>query len=536
MTIRKQYPPRSYETFPDDNDDSITQSPTSYQRGGDADKSRSAAAEAQRLGSQGSWADNFAGGTPATNRTPTASAVDGDEVRDLRYPPHLSSDGDPSDPPPVYTPSASTQVGSQSPAAPASPVAARPNLSPVPEPVSASATASCPSNPQSSPCPFRDNDEEEGPSSMSETVPHDHHSRHHDHHHYHHHHDHHQHEEDADSDSLPVFLQQHPRHKRTWCRTPGKARGCGGRGRGMRHCSRDKGRARRLKRTIFFLLALLACLWLLIPGFCRSLKNVLMFLLAQDGRYQLPSFGPHPSQAPWPPPKREHREHETFRSISGTYQLYDLLDLSTTAGSITVTVEVQPGDKPAVLRLSTTAGSVNVKMISGGGFFTKPTIPDAAKSRTLVTEISTGAGSVSGNVVHGNGGSTSIATNAGSISLTIYAVGVSEMDPQSNISTISNQGSQHIKVVPSLGSTEAIRAIEAVHTVRGSGSMNIAYPPQWEGMVHLSTYGMGSIGASGNGLVVRKESSRELYGYRGATQGRKVEISELGNGSVKFSC
>ncbi|KIW35057.1 uncharacterized protein PV07_01781 [Cladophialophora immunda] len=521
MTIRKQYPSRNYETFHDDADDSITQSPTSYQRGGDADKSRSAAAEAQRLGSQGSWADNFAGGTPATNQTPAASTVDGDEVRDIRYP-HLSSDGDPSDPPPVYTPSASTQVGSQSPAAPASPVAARSNLSSIPEPVSAPAATSSSSIPQSSPCTSRDNDEEEGSSSSSGSVQHNHHSQHH-------HHDHHQHEEDADSDGLPVFLQQHPRRNRLWFRAAVRGRGCrGGRRQAIRQCDRHKHRARRFKRICFVVLALVACLWLLIPGLCRSLKN--------DGRYQLPNFGPRPSQAPWPPPKREHREHETFHSITGTYQLYDLLDLSTTAGSITITVDVQPGDKPAVLRLSSSAGSVNVKMTSGGGFFTKPTIPDTAKTRTLVTEISTNAGSVSGNLVHGNGGSTTISTNAGSISVTIFAVGVSEMDPQSNISTTSNSGSQHIKVVPTLDSTEAIRAIEAVHTVRGSGSMNVAYPPQWEGMVHLSSRGHGSIGASGTGLVVRKESSRELYGYRGATQGRTVEISEMGHGSVRFSC
>ncbi|EXJ54997.1 uncharacterized protein A1O5_12736 [Cladophialophora psammophila CBS 110553] len=467
MTIRKQYPSRNYETFPDDNDDSNTQSPTSYQRGGDADKSRSAAAEAQRLGSQGSWADNFAGGTPATNRTPTASTVDGDEVRDLRYPPHLSSDGDPSDPPPVYTPSASTQVGSQSPAAPASPVAARPNLSPVPEPTMMKRRVHrlCPKL-----------------SRMIITL-----------------------DTITIISTTTIMIITSTKRMQTQIASPCSCNSI--------HATREHG-----------------------VGHLEKREAAVVAAAAADGRYQLPSFGSRPSQTPWPPPKREHREHETFRSISGTYQLYDLLDLSTTAGSVAVTVEVQPGDKPAVLRLSTTAGSVNVKMISGGGFFTKPTIPDAAKSRTLMTEISTGAGSISGNVVHGNGGSTSVSTNAGSISLTIFAVGVSEMDPQSNISTISNQGSQHIKVVPSLGSTEAIRAIEAVHTVRGSGSMNIAYPPQWEGMVHLSTYGMGSIGASGNGLVVRKESSHEVYGYRGATQGRKVEISELGNGSLKFSC
>ncbi|OAP59205.1 hypothetical protein AYL99_06503 [Fonsecaea erecta] len=478
MTIRKQYPARSYDTFHDDRDDSVTQSPTSYRRGGDDDKSRSAAAEAQRLGSQGSWADNFAGGTPATNPTPAASTVDGDEVRDIRYP-HISSDGDPSDPPPVYTPSASTQVGAQSPAAPASPVAARSNLSPVPELRGAHRP-----RPTLSAIPI----------TPDTTI----------------------------IITTTTMILTSTMKMRTQTQTDFRS-SCNSLRGGIVYGSEppveglvERGAAAGAGRRYDSVIA----------------TNIEL----ADGRYQLPSFGQRPSHAPWPPPEREHREHETFRSISGTYQLYDLLDLSTTAGSITVTVDVQPGDKPAVLRLSTSAGSVNVKMVSGGGFFSKPTVSDAAKSRTLVTEISTYAGSVSGSLVHGNGGSTSISTNAGSISVTIFAVGVSELDPQSNISTISNSGGQHIKVVPALSSTEAIRAIEAAHTIRGSGSMNIAYPPQWEGMVHVSTHGHGSIDAHGAGLVVRKESSRELYGYRGEKEGKKVEISEIGSGSVKFTC
>jgi hypothetical protein len=256
----------------------------------------------------------------------------------------------------------------------------------------------------------------------------------------------------------------------------------------------------------------------------------------QDGRYDLPSFGKQPSQTPWPPEKREHREHETFRSISGTYQLYDLLDLSTTSGSISVTVEVQPGDKPAVLRLASTAGSINVRMTSGGGLFKKRLVSEAARSRVLQTEISVGAGSVSGNIVHGNGGSALISTNAGSINLDIYAVGVSEMDARSSLSTVSNHGSQNVRVYSDVTNTEPIRALQASHQVRGSGSMTIEYPTEWEGMVHLTSYGSGSIGASGRGLVVRKESSHELYGYKGPKEGTKVEISELGSGSVRFSC
>lgn len=267
----------------------------------------------------------------------------------------------------------------------------------------------------------------------------------------------------------------------------------------------------------------------------------LLTILVQDGRYQLPNFGPEPTkpsepQTPWPPDKREHREHETFRSISGTYKLYDLLDLSTTSGSITVTIEVQPGDKPAVLRLASTAGSVHVRMTSGGGLFKKRVVSDVARKRVLQTEISSSAGSVSGDIVHGNGGSSTISTNAGSISLDVYAVGVSDLDPASTLSTVSNQGSQHVKVFSDVASTEAVRAIDGSHTVRGSGSMHIQYPPAWEGMVHVTAYGSGSIRASGNGLVVRKESSHELYGYKGSKEGRKVQISELGSGSVEFTC
>ncbi|OAL26233.1 hypothetical protein AYO22_04411 [Fonsecaea multimorphosa] len=508
MTIRKQYPARNYETFHDDADDSVTQSPTSYRRGGDDDKTRSAAAEAQRLGSQGSWADNFAGGTPATNQTPAASTVDGDEVRDLRYQ-HFSSEGDPSDPPPVYTPSASTQVGSLSPAAaPASPVAARSNLSPaVPEPTMMKRGFHHPR-----------------PSLLGITVI---------------------------LDITTTMITTSTKKMQTQMAFPfscNSTRGGIGYGSGAvleeGEAAADAGRlydratVTNIEPADSSGYALSS--WPLLPAFIFLRRQVSVKLLicfsAQDGRYQLPNLGPRPSQAPWPPPEREHREHETSRSISGTYQLYDLLDLSTTAGSITVNVEVQPGEKPAVLRLSTFSGSVNVKMISGGGLFSKPTVSDAARSRTLVTEISTKAGSVSGSVVHGNGGSTSISTLSGSISVSIFAVGVAETDPESTISTTSISGSQHIKVVPALGSTEAIRAIEASHTIRGSGSMNIAYPLEWEGMVHLSTHGHGSIAASGTGLVVRRESSRELKGYRGATQGRKVEILEIGSGSVKFSC
>lgn len=261
MTKHKQYPPRSYETFPDHPDESLTRSPASYQRGGDTDKSRSAAAEAQRLGSQGSWADNLmGGGTPATNRTPAASTVDGDEARDVRYP-NVSREPDLSDPPPVYTPSASTQANSQSPATPSSPVAARsvpapPSEQPVSAPVTVSSSSH--SRPQ---CSLRDDDDRS--SSLPEPVQHQYPSQNHLQH------------DESESEGLPVFMQRpNNQSSRRWCRGPRKRRGCGGGRRNGRHCH-DKHRARRFKRACFFIFALLLCLWLMIPGLCKSLSNVM---------------------------------------------------------------------------------------------------------------------------------------------------------------------------------------------------------------------------------------------------------------------
>lgn len=288
----------------------------------------------------------------------------------------------------------------------------------------------------------------------------------------------------------------------------------------------------------------------MIPGLYKSLSNVhaphfltCYFVIAsltrtqQKDRSQLPVVSPEPATPSWPPfPKREHREHETFRSISGTYELYDLLDLSTTSGSISIKVDVQPGEKPAVLRLSSVAGSINVKFVSGRGLRSQPTLSPEASTRTLNVEISTHAGSISGDLLHGNGGSTVLSSQAGSVNVKIYTVGVSELDPPSKISVSTWSGSQNVEVRAPLASTEALRAIEASHTVTSSGSMDIRYPNEWEGMVHIKSGGPGSVAASGRGLVVQKESSRELYGYKGMKEGRTIEIQEAGSGSVQFRC
>ena len=116
MTIRKTNPPRSYETFSSNSSDAGAATPQTSTSSGT--KSRSAAEEAQRLASQGSWGDNYINGTPITNATPAASTVDETEDRygDRR-----------NDPPPQYTPTDTVHTASL----PSSPTAARQPPEPV---------------------------------------------------------------------------------------------------------------------------------------------------------------------------------------------------------------------------------------------------------------------------------------------------------------------------------------------------------------------------------------------------------------------
>lgn len=277
-------------------------------------------------------------------------------------------------------------------------------------------------------------------------------------------------------------------------------------------------------------------------------------VLPQKGETQLPNLGSKPADQ-FPVPRREYRQHETSHSITGTYQLYDLLDLSTKSGSIVITVDVQPGDKPAVLRLSSTSGSVHVRMVPASSegiwsFWKKSKGSDNMQEKALNldrvfnTDISTKSGSIGGTIIHGNGGSTTISTGSGSHSLTIYPVGVSGSDPLSTLTTSAGSGSQHVKIlspssVPGYQTnTAAIRSLKVSHTTTGSGSINAVYPSEWEGQLHAILKGSGSINARGQGLQVQQQGRHELFGWKGvdSENASSVQITEMGSGSVNFQC
>lgn len=295
MTIHKQYPPRDYETFADDtpaeSDRLVANPPTSIsQQQSDSDKSRSAAFEAQRLASQGSWADTFVGGsgTPATNPTPAASTVDDcEEARKAQYSSShshiLQEPNDTLDPPPIYTPSDTTV---------SSPLMARSEPPPLPMPAYAYEPEQV-SGPGPAPVPFLSSAVSH-PHLRSQCPPQ------HDNEHCCGNHDANPLNDDDDDDDgallpEPVLHQSHldsPCHqratvlehlrpssgrrtsKRRGCRGNRRHRGCGGRRQGGGRGCCDQEKARRFKRTCFFVFALVLCLWLLIPGLLKAHFNV----------------------------------------------------------------------------------------------------------------------------------------------------------------------------------------------------------------------------------------------------------------------
>ena len=184
------------------------------------------------------------------------------------------------------------------------------------------------------------------------------------------------------------------------------------------------------------------------------------------------------------------------------------------------------------MRLKTASGSVNIRMAGGSWMPWVPT-PQVTTNRTLDLKISTTSGSINGNVLAGNGGTTELTTRSGSQSVSIYTVGVAKNDSTTRIATSSESGSQHVKVISS--SESDVRAIHAKHFSSGSGSFGIDYPRTWVGKIHAHSGGSGSVGVTGSDLE-KQGGGRNVYAWRGTGDLKEVDIYGQGSGSIRFSC
>jgi hypothetical protein len=200
-------------------------------------------------------------------------------------------------------------------------------------------------------------------------------------------------------------------------------------------------------------------------------------------------------------------------SVEGEYGLYDVLSISTKAGSIRP--EVIPKsisiDKPAPAELlaSTLAGSIDITFPPAN-----TTIPE----RDYYTTIKTQEGSIRGNYIHGK--STTLSTNAGSIIAKIlpFFTGDSGNSRISTLSTTTDAGKQEIELLSPYNNTGApIREMASQH-LTGFASLKLKYPSEWEGFIDGKT-NVGNLALGGSNLTIIEEGRGVVGHYVKAKRG-----------------
>ena len=285
-------------------------------------------------------------------------------------------------------------------------------------------------------------------------------------------------------------------------------------------------------------------------------------------------------------PSRCVEQHETSQSILGTFTLHDCLDLSTESGSINIKLDVKPGREPAILKLRSKSGAIHVdgmqvaercrsdrgpgllsKLFNWGSNAQSPPMPESddprkqpgqvepeyQNHRVIHATMETNSGSVNANLLLTPGSRTRITTKAGSINLRMTTDNVKPLTKHeqedsrnrnlaSYLDTASTHGSQNIHINQGFGAPaggEVINALKATHKVTEHGSMGVYYPRDWQGLVHGSCGGHGSVNIRGDGLTFDKRGTREVYAWRGTEEpdlDKAVELRVDGHGSLTFSC
>lgn len=183
-------------------------------------------------------------------------------------------------------------------------------------------------------------------------------------------------------------------------------------------------------------------------------------------------------------------------SVHGSYPLYDILDISTQSGSIDIDIEPKDADEdnvqPAILRLSSQSGSIRAL-----------TSTLSVPARDYQMTVNSKSGGIDATLLHGS--RTSLRSLNGHINADIYPYG--HNNSRTDINTRCQSGSTDITVHSSLSHpTDPIGKLYSEHHSL-SGSLNLWYPAQWQGVVKGSTLS-GGIDLDWDGLKVVKDEKR----------------------------
>ena len=193
---------------------------------------------------------------------------------------------------------------------------------------------------------------------------------------------------------------------------------------------------------------------------------------------------------------RETNIHVISGSVTGSYPLYDILDISTMSGSIDIDVEPKAADddnvQPAILRLSSRSGSIRA--------LTSTILVPTRDYQTTVKSLN---GGIDATLLHGS--RTSLRSVSGHIRADLYPHG--HNNSRTDISTHCQSGSTDVTVHPSLSHpADPIKKLYSGHHSL-SGSLNLWYPAQWQGRVEGSSLS-GSIELDWDGLKIIRDEKK----------------------------
>jgi hypothetical protein len=211
-------------------------------------------------------------------------------------------------------------------------------------------------------------------------------------------------------------------------------------------------------------------------------------------------------------------------SLSGHFKLYDLLSITSTSGSIDVTVEPQEVDeknpKPAELIVESHSGRIGL-----GAMRSPP-------ARDYITSVESRDGRISGTVLHGS--KTVVKSKSGMIELNLLPVG----DSASNLHIGSASGRQQVTVFspvyPSgVKGSGKLSKMQSTHTSQ-SGALQLKYPGEWAGKIDGST-SSGSIEVTGWGVHVIEQQQHHVSAEKDADEGGSNIVFRGQSGSASLS-
>jgi hypothetical protein len=214
--------------------------------------------------------------------------------------------------------------------------------------------------------------------------------------------------------------------------------------------------------------------------------------------------------------------------VSGTYPVYDVLDIETHSGIVAIDVlpkEADPKEKrAAVLSTKTHSGRIEIQYPPNG---------IEAPPRQYKVHVQSESGSIQGRFIHGE--ATHIRTRSGSLHADLIAYAA--YNYPSELTTETASGRQDIKVILPYVSHDKppLQRLDANH-ISESGSLDVRYPPSWEGTVKVVSRS-GRVSVAGEGLRIinegRSGSEKFIEAKRG--DGDSTTLCRTRSGSVSFS-